>query len=92
MIQQCIDLALGRAFVPDPQDTLAPLARRFANKPLIAVTLHKDSVEFVVVTFPGGEPAFGDVQTRTPAGEDADADALRVFAEKHKAKDCLINL
>lgn len=92
MIQQCIDLALGRAFVPDPQDTLMPLARRFARKPLIAVTVYKDGFEFAPLTFAGGQPKFGDPVTRAPAGEDADADALRVFAEKHKAKDCLINL
>ncbi|HVW21058.1 MAG TPA: hypothetical protein VHC86_07560 [Opitutaceae bacterium] len=92
MIQQTLDLALGRAFVPDPQDTLIPLAKRFAKKPLIAVTVFKDGYEFVPVTFAGGQPAFGAAQAAAPAGEDADADALRAFAEKHKAKDCLINL
>jgi len=92
MIQQTLDLALGRAFVPDPQDTLIPLAKRFARKPLIAVTIFKDGYEFVPVTFAGGLPVFGAAQTAPPAGEDADADALRALAERFKAKDCLINL
>lgn len=92
MIQQCIDLALGRAFVPDPQDTLMPLARRFGKRPLIAVTVYKDSLDFVPVKFSGGSPVFGEPLTRPPGGEDADADALRLFAEKHGARDCLVNL
>ena len=92
MIQQTLDLALGRAFVPDPQDTLIPLAKRFAKKPLVAVTVFKDGYELVPVTFAGGQPVFGTPQLSAPAGEDADADALRLFAEKHKAKDCVINL
>ncbi|HEX3731093.1 MAG TPA: hypothetical protein VHV47_14875, partial [Opitutaceae bacterium] len=92
MIQQTLDLALGRAFVPDPLDTLIPLAKRFAKKPLIAVTIFKDGYEFVPVTFAGGQPVFGAAQATAPGGEDADADALRTFAERFKAKDCLINL
>jgi hypothetical protein len=92
MIQQTLDLALGRAFVPDPQDTLIPLARRFAQKPLVAVTVFKDGYELVPVTFAAGQPVFGPAQTLAPGGEDADADALRSFAERHKAKDCLISL
>jgi hypothetical protein len=92
MIQQCLDLALGRAFVPDPQDTMIPLARRFARKPLIAVTVFKDGFELVPVTFSGGVPVFGPAQACAAAGEDGDAEALRAFADRHKAKDCLINL
>jgi hypothetical protein len=92
MIQQCLDLAVGRAFVPDPQDSMVALARRFVKKPLVAVTLFKDGFELVPVTFSAGRPVFGQSQACAAGGEDADADALRAFAERHKAKDCLINL
>jgi hypothetical protein len=92
MIQQCLDLARFRAFVPDSQDTMVTLARRFASKPLIAVTVFKDGFEFVPMTFSGGLPVFGAAQACPASGEDPDADALRAFAERHKAKDCLINL
>jgi len=92
MIQQCLDLALGRAFVPDPLDSAVPLAIRFSKRPLVAVTMFKDGFEVVAVTFAGGTPTFGPPETFTTGPEDADAAFLRAFADKHKAKDCLINL
>jgi hypothetical protein len=92
MIQQCVDLALGRAFVPDPLDSTVPLARRFARRPLVAVTVYKDGFEAVPVTFSGPNPVFGHAETCQAGSEDADAAFLRSFAERHKAKECLINL
>lgn len=92
MIQQCFDLLQGRAFVPDPLDSTVPLARRFARRPLVAVTMARDGLEAVAVTFPGGVPAFGPPETLAAGPEGADADFLRAFAERHKATECLINL
>lgn len=92
MIQQCMDLALGRAFTPDSQDSMVPLAKRFAHRPLIAVTIYKDGIEAVAVTFSGGAAQFGAHEFSNATGEDADASFLRAFAAKHKAKDCVINL
>jgi hypothetical protein len=92
MIQPCLDLALGRAFVPDPLDATVPLARRFARRPLVAVTVYKDGYEFVPVSFAGGRPVFGEAQACAAGGEDADADALRSFADRHKARECVVNL
>jgi hypothetical protein len=92
MIQQCLDLALGRAFTPDPADTMVPLALRFRKRTLIAVSIYKDGIEALPITFNGTEPTFGVAQFCPSGQEDADADFLRAFAERHKAKDCLINL
>ena len=92
MIQQCIDLALGRAFTPDPLDTAVPLARRFARRPLLALSVYKDGLEIVPITFEGDEPKFGPAEFRTTAGEDADTAFVRAAAERHKARECLINL
>ena len=92
MIQQCLDLALGRAFVPDPLDSAVPLALRFSRRHLVAVTMFKDGFEALAVTFSGGVPSFGAPESFTHGPEDADAAFLRAFADKHKAKDCLINL
>ena len=92
MIQECLDLALGRAFTPDPLDSTVPLARRFAKRTLIAVTMSKEGLEALPVTFPGGVPLFGAAETFASSTEDADATFLRGFAERHKAADCLINL
>lgn len=92
MIQQTIDLALGRAFSPDPIDAAVPLARRFAKRPLLAVTIYKDGLEAVPVSFPEGEPAFGAPAFHATGGEDVDAAFLRGLAERHKARECLINL
>jgi hypothetical protein len=92
MIQQCIDLALGRAFIPDPLDSFVPLARRFTKRTLIAVTLYKDGFEAAPVTFTGQTPNFGQAEFCIAGAEEADAAFLSSFAERHKAKDCLINL
>jgi hypothetical protein len=92
MIQECLDLLRGRAFVPDPLDSTVSLARRFAKRPLIAVTMSKEGLEATPVTFPGGVPTFGPVETCPAGAEDADAAFLRALAERHKAKECLINL
>ena len=92
MIQQCLDLLRGRAFVPDPLDSAVPLAQRFARRPLIAVTMSKVGLEAVPVTFPAGVPTFGPIETFAAGGEDADAAFLRALAERYKANECLINL
>jgi len=92
MIQECLDLLLGRAFVPDPLDSTVPLARRFLKRPLIAVTMAKDGFEAQPVTFPGGVPTFGPAEIFVAAGEGADAAFLRALAERYKANECLINL
>jgi hypothetical protein len=92
MIQQCVDLALGRAFAPDPLDSTVPLARRFAGRPLVAVTMFKDGYEAQLVTFSGSTPRFGHAETCPAGSEEADAAFLQAFAERHKAKECLINL
>ena len=92
MIQQCVDLALGRAFVPDPLDSTVPLWRRFGRRPLVAVTMFKDGFEVVPVTFSGQTPKFGHAETCQAGSEDADAAFLHGFAERHKAKECVINL
>jgi len=92
MIQQCLDLALGRAFKPDPIDTAVPLARRFAKRPLVAVTVYKDGLEVALVTFAGEAPTIGRPEFGPTGGEEVDASFLRAFAERHKARECLINL
>ena len=92
MIQQCIDLALGRAFVPDPLDSSVPLSRRFAKKPLIAVTMYKDGFEAMPVTFTGSVPSFGTPESCPSTSEEADAAFLRGVADRYKARDCVINL
>jgi len=92
MIQQCLDLALGRAFTPDALDCLVPLAERFAHRPLVAVTIYKDGIEAMAVTFAGKDVLLSPREFCPGGAEDADAAFLRVFAERHKAKDCLINL
>ena len=92
MIQQLTDLALGRAFTPDSIDTAVPLARRFAKRSLIAITVYKDGLEAVPVTFNGDVPTFGESAFSPTGGEDVDATFLRTFAERHKARDCLLNL
>lgn len=92
MIQPCIDLALGRAFTPDSQDMLVSLARRFARRPLLAVTMYKDGVEAMPVTFAGGQPKFGTAEFSNATADDADANFLRTVAAKYKARDCVINV
>ena len=92
MIRPCLDLALGRAFTPDPIDTSVPLARRFARRPLVAVTIHKDGFEAAAVTFEGGVPVLGESVFKPTGGEDVDAPALRSIADRFKAADCVINL
>lgn len=92
MIQQCIDLALGRAFTPDPIDTGVSLARRFAKRPLIAITFYKDGLEVAVVSFVGDKPSIGKPEFCVTGGEEVDAAFLRSFAERHKARECLVNL
>jgi hypothetical protein len=92
MIQQTIDLVLGRAFAPDPIDTSVPLARRFAKRPLLAVTIFKDGIEAVAVTFSGAVPRFGEAAFNPTGGEDVDATFLRTMADRHKARECLLNL
>jgi hypothetical protein len=92
MIQQSIDLALGRAFAPDPIDTSVALARRFAKRPLLAVTIYKDGIEAVPVSFSGATPRFGEAVFNPTGGEDVDANFLRALAERHKARECLLNL
>jgi len=92
MIQQAIDLALGRAFTPDPLDAAVPLARRFRQRPLVAATLYKDGIEAVALSFIDGLPVFGPAEFSPAGGEDADAAFLRSFAERHKAVDCLLSL
>lgn len=92
MIQQAIDLALGRAFTPDPIDTSVPLALRFAKRPLLAVTIYKDGLEAVPITFQAGAPSFGQAAYAATGGEDVDANFLGTLAERLKARDCLINL
>lgn len=96
MIQQILDLALGRAFLPDPQDTLVPLARRFGRRPMVAVSMYKDGMECCLVTFAGGKPKFDVPEfyaySTGQSSEDGDANFLRNFAERHKAKDCLIQV
>ena len=92
MIQQSIDLALGRAFAPDPIDTSVSLARRFVKRTLLAVTIYKDGIEAVPVSFVGGVPRFGDAVFNPTGGEDVDATFLRMLAERHKARECLLNL
>jgi hypothetical protein len=92
MIQQCFDLALGRAFTPDSLDCMVPLAARFARRPLIAVTIYKDGIEAMAVTFAGVEVQLSPAEFCPGGAEDADAAFLRGFAERYKAKDCIINL
>ncbi len=93
MIQQCLDLLTGRAFVPDPLDAAMPLARRFSNRPLVAVTLFKDGLEAVAVTFREGVPSFGPPESLPSSGiDDADANFLRAFAERNRASHCLVVL
>jgi hypothetical protein len=92
MIQPCLDLALGRAFTPDPLDTMVPLIQRFKKRTLIAVSIFKDGIEAIPVTFPGGVPTFGKAEFCQSGQEDADSDFLRALAERYKAKECLINL
>jgi hypothetical protein len=92
MIQQCIDLALGRAFTPDPLDPTVPLSRRFAKRPLVAVTIYKDRIEASAVTFNRDAPAFSPPESCATGGEDVDAAFLRSFAERHKARECLMNV
>lgn len=92
MIQQTIDLALGRAFTPDPIDTGVPLARRYTKKPLIATTIYKDGIEAAPVSFAGGALVIGQPEFVGTGGDDVDATFLRTFAERHKAHDCVINL
>ena len=92
MIKLGIDLALGRAFTPDPIDTSVPLARRFAQRPLIAVTIYKDGFEAAAISFASGVPSFGELTFTPTGGEDVDGAFLRSFAERHKAGECLINL
>ncbi len=92
MIQQSIDLLLGRAFAPDPIDTSVPLARRFAKRPLLAVTIYKDGVEAVPVSFSGSAPRFGAAVFNPTGGEDVDATFLRTMADRCKARECLLNL
>jgi hypothetical protein len=92
MIQACVDLLVGRAFVPDSQDITVPLARRFAKRPLIAVLLYKDGLEAVPLSFANGEPVLGTPEFVATGGEDVDSAFLRSFAERHKAQDCLFIL
>jgi hypothetical protein len=92
MIQQCLDLALGRAFTPDPLDSAVPLARRFAKRTLIALTIYKDGLEVTPVSFEGATPRFGEAAFAATSGEDVDAAFIRGFAERHKARECLVNL
>ena len=92
MIRECLDLALGRAFVPDPLDSAVPLGRRFAKRPLIAVTMYKDGFEIAPVTFAAGVPVFGTTETAAYSSEEADAAFLRAAADRHKARECLMNL
>ncbi|MGD1032432.1 MAG: hypothetical protein ABSA05_14985 [Opitutaceae bacterium] len=92
MIQQAIDLLLGRAFSPDFIDTSVTLARRFAKRPLLAVTIFKDGIEVVPVSFSGGSPVFGKAEFNPTGGEDVDANFLRATAERHKTSECLLNL
>jgi len=92
MIKPCIDLALGRAFTPDPIDTSVPLARRFARRPLLAVTIYKDGFEAAPVSFADGVPSFGEASFSPTGGEDVDGALLRSLAERHKAGECLLNL
>lgn len=68
------------------------LARRFAKRPLAAVTMYKDGLEAVAVTFAGGQAKFGSAEFSNATGDDADANFLRAFAAKHKARDCVINV
>lgn len=96
MIQQILDLAFGRAFLPDSQDTLVALARRFARKPLVAVQMYKDGMEVCLVTYAGGQAKFDAPEfyaySSGQGSEDGDATFLRNFAERYKAKDCLIQV
>ncbi len=85
-----------RSAAPSPRiqrTRSVPLARRFAKRPLIAVTIYKDGIEAAAGHLHRRRcPTFGEAQTCPTGGEDVDADFLRAFAERHKAKDCLINL
>src|SRR5580698_2758905 len=92
MIQQCLDLALGRAFTPDPLDNTVALDRRFAKRSLIAVTMYKDGFEAVAVSFAGQTPVFGPPESCAASSEEADAAFLRSFADRNKARECLFNL
>jgi hypothetical protein len=92
MIQQSIDLALGRAFHPDPLDSTVSLARRFKQQTLIAISVYKDGMELVPVTFANGEPVFGSPEFVLSGTEDAESRSLAAFAERHRAKYCVINL
>jgi len=92
MIEATIDLARGRAFIPDPLDTLVPLAHRFRGRPLVAVTLYKDALEAVGVTFIGHAPKFGGSEFCQFGAEGTEVVFLQSFAEKANATECVLVL
>jgi hypothetical protein len=92
MIQESIDLLLGRAFSPDFIDATVTLARRFGKRPLLAITIYKDGIEVVPVSFAGGSPKFGKPEFNLTGGEDVDANFLRTVAERYKTSECVLNL
>jgi len=92
MIQQAIDLALGRAFQPDPLDSTVGLARRFKGQTLIAVNLYKDGMEVLPLTFLADLPVFGPAEFLPAGSEEAETSFLTAFSERHRAKYGVINL
>ncbi len=92
MIEATLDLARGRAFIPDPLDETVSLAQRFRNRPLIAVTLYKDALEAVVVTFVGNVARYGTAEFMQFGAEGVEVGFLQGFAEKCGATECLMIL
>jgi len=92
MIQQIFDLAMGRAFAPDPLDSTVGLARRFPQSTVLALTVYKDGFEALPLTFKADQPVFGQPEFFPAGTEDAEADFLRKIALRHGATHCVVNL
>lgn len=92
MIQQIFDLALGRAFAPDPLDSTVALSRRFPERTVLALSVYKDGMEALPLTFTGEGATFGAAEFFSAGTEDAEAEWLHKTAERHQATHCVINL
>jgi hypothetical protein len=92
MIQQIFDLALGRAFAPDPLDSTVSLTRRFPQQTVLALSVYKDGIEALPLKFTGDVAAFGAAEFFPAGTEDAEAEWLRKTAERHQATHCVVNL
>ncbi len=87
-----LDLISRRAFTPDPLNEACTLAERFARRPLMAVSLHRESLDASMVSFGSSGPTLKQFEHFEFAEEGSEIPFLSSYAERQRARECVVSL